>query len=894
MVFSDGTVQYTAASTGSSGPTGPTGPAGSGGSGSSNANIITTTDITTNATYYPVFVGTINGNSSAYTSSTNFVVNPNTGRVGIGSSTPVQALDVAGIIKVANSGNTIYINPAFGGGVDPAVQSAANNLIFTTLNNERMRINSAGGVGINQTSPSATLDVNGPIRLTPTNLGSSNATVIGATYALNGTGASLFGWNYTNGGGELDLIINKDGGSPGGLNIYDWTSNVMTSIGTISGSSTQSQMSVGGSPQSASGYSWFTVNGPSSGTGSALSLALAGTEYFRIISTATSTILSTQTALPMLFYTNNTERARFDSSGNFGVGTNNPLNRFAAINTGIAGGPPLTSGSAADGNATVRFGYGSVVTDFGAFTNGNMWMQTRSNANYATNYNMVLQPNGGFVGIGQSSPSYLLDVGGNLRVTTSGYFGADGTNGYTFLAQGDATHTGYVAFYLPGGTRTGYLGYAASSGTLALWGDSGANVALVFGTVGVERGRFTPNGSFLLGTTSAYGTDAPGNMSVSVAAVIGSQLYVGNQVARNSETDLFFQTGGVSNFYWYNAGTAGQTLGLAYCNSGGSFVGTALSIDKTAGAATFSNTLTVSSTLNVGGTIQGNGKEMFTTTDSYLRINQNSSFSSGTWFGGVLVGTSFAAVGSNGGTTTSKVYISGTYNGNVNIKLDGDNAQVQVGANAAGSSALNTIGYNAYGGTGYYGFLTATNTYASATTPSKFFRLNSTGSIEIVNSTYGAVPFTFTDAGAFSATNNITAYASDRRLKKNITPITNAVEKIRSIGGYTFDWDMEETARWGFTPDNSHEHGVIAQEIQAVVPDAVARAPFDTSMEDPTASKSGQDYLTVRYEKLVPLLVQSIKDLDQDLAQERAARQCLELRVAQLEQMILTFTNNKD
>jgi hypothetical protein len=44
----------------------------------------------------------------------------------------------------------------------------------------------------------------------------------------------------------------------------------------------------------------------------------------------------------------------------------------------------------------------------------------------------------------------------------------------------------------------------------------------------------------------------------------------------------------------------------------------------------------------------------------------------------------------------------------------------------------------------------------------------------------------------------------------------------------------------------------------------------------------------------VPLLVQSIKDLDQDLAQERAARQCLELRVAQLEQMILTFTNNKD
>ena len=53
--------------------------------------------------------------------------------------------------------------------------------------------------------------------------------------------------------------------------------------------------------------------------------------------------------------------------------------------------------------------------------------------------------------------------------------------------------------------------------------------------------------------------------------------------------------------------------------------------------------------------------------------------------------------------------------------------------------------------------------------------------------------------------------------------------------------------------------GVIAQEIQEVLPEAVAFAPFDRDEND--NSKSGENYLTVRYEKIVPLLIEAIKEL---------------------------------
>jgi hypothetical protein len=94
--------------------------------------------------------------------------------------------------------------------------------------------------------------------------------------------------------------------------------------------------------------------------------------------------------------------------------------------------------------------------------------------------------------------------------------------------------------------------------------------------------------------------------------------------------------------------------------------------------------------------------------------------------------------------------------------------------------------------------------------------------------------------GAITATSDITAFhSSDRRLKENIIPISSAVDKVKRIGGYEFDWNNKSDFE-------GHDVGVIAQEIESVLPEVVANRD------------SG--YKAVRYEKIVPLLIEAIKE----------------------------------
>lgn len=127
--------------------------------------------------------------------------------------------------------------------------------------------------------------------------------------------------------------------------------------------------------------------------------------------------------------------------------------------------------------------------------------------------------------------------------------------------------------------------------------------------------------------------------------------------------------------------------------------------------------------------------------------------------------------------------------------------------------------------------------------------------------------------GNFSTRGNVTAYASDERLKENFEPIRNAVSAVRKLGGYSFSWKMEKCLSLGFEPKQKDEHGLKAQEVQLVLPDAVSLAPFD---DDGGVSRSGENFLTVNYERLVPLLVEAIKE-------QSAVIESLAARVEKLE-----------
>jgi hypothetical protein len=104
--------------------------------------------------------------------------------------------------------------------------------------------------------------------------------------------------------------------------------------------------------------------------------------------------------------------------------------------------------------------------------------------------------------------------------------------------------------------------------------------------------------------------------------------------------------------------------------------------------------------------------------------------------------------------------------------------------------------------------------------------------------------------GEIRATNNITAYYSDERLKLVLGNITGALYKNNDVA-----------ARYGYRSQEV-QVGVLAQEVQAVQPEIVVPAPFDIGQRDDGSeySLSGENYLTVRYDRLIPLLIEAIKE----------------------------------
>ncbi len=111
--------------------------------------------------------------------------------------------------------------------------------------------------------------------------------------------------------------------------------------------------------------------------------------------------------------------------------------------------------------------------------------------------------------------------------------------------------------------------------------------------------------------------------------------------------------------------------------------------------------------------------------------------------------------------------------------------------------------------------------------------------------------------GEILATNNITAFSSDKRLKETIVPIQDPLSKLSTISGYTYRWNIDKCNQVGFKPVDIPEVGVLAQEINEVLPEAIKPAPFDRDKDG--NSVSGDNYLTVQYEKIVPLLIECIK-----------------------------------
>lgn len=113
--------------------------------------------------------------------------------------------------------------------------------------------------------------------------------------------------------------------------------------------------------------------------------------------------------------------------------------------------------------------------------------------------------------------------------------------------------------------------------------------------------------------------------------------------------------------------------------------------------------------------------------------------------------------------------------------------------------------------------------------------------------------------GDFTAAGNITSY-SDPRLKEEVTPIAGALDKITSINGVRFRWiDSSVIGKPG-----SYDYGVLADEIERIAPEIVS----DSVHESP----DGDHYKVVAYDKLVPFLVEAIKELKAEIEELKKNR----------------------
>ena len=118
--------------------------------------------------------------------------------------------------------------------------------------------------------------------------------------------------------------------------------------------------------------------------------------------------------------------------------------------------------------------------------------------------------------------------------------------------------------------------------------------------------------------------------------------------------------------------------------------------------------------------------------------------------------------------------------------------------------------------------------------------------------------------GDMTAAGNVTAY-SDARLKEDIVPLENSLDKIKSLNGVRFKWkDLPDIVG----APNKVDFGVLAHEVEAVAPEVISSSPH--------ISPDGDPYKTVAYDKLVPLLIEAIKEQQTQIDDLKARLEALE------------------
>ena len=247
--------------------------------------------------------------------------------------------------------------------------------------------------------------------------------------------------------------------------------------------------------------------------------------------------------------------------------------------------------------------------------------------------------------------------------------------------------------------------------------------------------------------------------------------------------------------------------------------------ESISGNKTFNNNVVISGDLNVAGTTTYTSTNNVNIGDNILELN----------FGGSATTSGILTKDSTGGSTTSG-----------SLLWDATNDYWKAGKFGSEAKILLSLGDGVVSGSAQITKTLQQVTTAGNTTSTSISITNSTAS---TSKTTGALIVTggIGTSGDIFAGGDIVAYASsDRRLKDNILPIENSLQKINQIGGYSFDWNVEKQNIY-----SGKDYGVIAQEIEEILPELVE------------TRENG--YKAVKYDRLVSLLIEGIKELSKEV-----------------------------
>jgi hypothetical protein len=242
------------------------------------------------------------------------------------------------------------------------------------------------------------------------------------------------------------------------------------------------------------------------------------------------------------------------SGANVGIGTASPVAPLSSYTT--RAGYPDASGTGSS-NVVARIQSGSICLDFGSIGGTNpFWIQNHLSTNNATNYPILLNPNGGFVGVGTTNPSYTLDCwtgtvqANQVRSPGGNYLTlVNGAGGSQIVLQGTTTAITGGVVYMTGGNVG--IGTNNASKTLTIVGTAGSTPVVLI------RPDNTANfpGASLQIMNSGTGDGSPSSVSIGCdGTFLAGTPYV---EATAANTPLQFRTAGTTRMTVAAGGNVG-------------------------------------------------------------------------------------------------------------------------------------------------------------------------------------------------------------------------------------------------------------------------------------------------------------------------------------------------